>query len=274
MALHRNDIAELRDTATSAVRDLDAAIGRPPTQKEYKTHATANNLPTLHQVLYQFGTWTAVIQAAGLTPNENRPPRSNDLTDAELATEFIRVANRLGKMPTQMDFRSHARFSVRPYTYRWGSWTQARNHLAEQHRDKFNFPILLGSQRQTDTTTRKRLRFDSVLCFEPQNEIETIVLFSLMAPRLGFRIRSVQADFPDAELEQHGKTVLAEFEYMSSNYVQHGHDLNADCICICWRNDRDLGSIPVLALEDVLRDWADNQSLDQSRRSGRNQAES
>jgi hypothetical protein len=88
--------------------------------------------------------------------------------------------------------------------------------------------------------------------------METIVLFSLMASTLDYRIRAVRTEFPDAELEKDGKIVLAEFEYESSNYIQHGHDLNADCICICWRNNRDLGSIPVLALEDVLREWQDN----------------
>jgi len=256
MALHRNDVAELRDAAESAVRDLNATIGRPPTQREYRSHATKNDLPTLHQVLYQFGNWTAVIESAGLTPNENKPPRTGDLTDAELVAEFVDVANRLGKLPTQLEFRSYSKFSVRPYTYRWGGWKQVKQHFAKHHGDKFSFTPTVTSKRGATTTRRKRLSFDSALCFEPQNEVETVILFSLLAPTLGYRIRSVRTEFPDAELEKDGTTVLAEFEYESSNYIQHGHDLNADCICICWRNNRDLGSIPVLALEDVVRQRA------------------
>jgi hypothetical protein len=158
MALHRNDIAELKDTAMSAIRDLNAAMGRPPKQHEYKRHANANNLPTLSQVLYQFdGSWTTAIEAAGLTPNQNKPPRTNDLTDADLIAEFIDVANRLGKIPTKMEFGSNAKYSVRPYS-RWGKWTQVKAHFARQYRDQFSFTPLVRCQPGRETAKRKQLR--------------------------------------------------------------------------------------------------------------------
>ncbi|QDT35738.1 homing endonuclease associated repeat-containing protein [Stratiformator vulcanicus] len=266
MPIHRNDIADLKNAARIAIRELHAKMGRPPTQNEYKSHAQTNDLPTLHQVLYQYGNWSSAIEDAGFEPNKNTPPPQQPYTVAQLTEEFIRVANQIQKIPGQTEFGASSKFSVRPYRLRWGTWTQVKSYFTEKHADSFEFSVAPPRNPSSQKTIRKPLCFDSVLKFEPQNEMETIILFSLMADRLEYRIRSVRADFPDAELERNGEIILAEFEYESSNYIQHGHDLDADCICICWRNNRDLQSIPVVALEDVLREWRDNQAMNGSRR--------
>ncbi|MBI1337581.1 MAG: hypothetical protein GC164_11530 [Phycisphaera sp.] len=261
MALHRNDIADVRTRAIAIVQELAASLDRAPTQNEYKQHVSATDAPSISQVLYQFGTWTELLTQASIEPNNNMPP-DNGYSVQDVIDEFIDVANSLGRLPTQAEFTQHSKYSVRPYTSRWGKWSQVKIHFAQTHANSLKFQVPATDPTEpVGATRRPPLPDDLPLRYQPRNEMETIVLFALLAKELGYKIRLVRADFPDAELERDGEIVMAEFEYESANYIQHGHPLDADCICICWRHTRDLGSVKVLALEDVLRERRDNQRL-------------
>jgi hypothetical protein len=74
-----------------------------------------------------------------------------------------------------------------------------------------------------------------------------------LADELGFKIKAIQAAFPDGILERNGQEIEVEFEYLSSNFLQHGHPLDRGCMCICWRKDVDLAGVEVLSLEEYLR---------------------
>jgi len=96
-------------------------------------------------------------------------------------------------------------------------------------------------------------RKDCALVFEPSNEMETIILFGILADSLGYKILKVQTDFPDGLIEKDGVQIQVEFEFLSSNYLQHGHPLDFKGLCICWRNDCSLGKINILSLEEYVR---------------------
>jgi hypothetical protein len=78
--------------------------------------------------------------------------------------------------------------------------------------------------------------------YEPVNEMGVLVLFSMMAERLGFVIESVQQGFPDCEAKievepgrwQHFRI---EFEYESRNFKDHGHDPQKCDLIVCWRHN-------------------------------------
>jgi hypothetical protein len=78
--------------------------------------------------------------------------------------------------------------------------------------------------------------------FEPVNEMGVMVLFSMLAPQLGFVIESVQSSFPDCEAKievepgrrQHFRI---EFEYESRNFKLHGHDPSKCDLIVCWRHN-------------------------------------
>lgn len=255
MPLHPNDIDDRKAAAVEIITSLVTELDRVPSQKEYATAVTNTDAPTLHQALYIFGTWTDAIIEAGLIPRDNKPPRSNDLTEKQVLDEFISVSNSLSRFPTQAEFTNNSQYSTRPYTRRWTNWTGVKQYFADNHADRLEFTPIV-SKRKVQSPKRRPLAFTCAMQFEPRNEMETVVLFGLLATRLGYKIHTVRSDFPDAEVEKDGKLVLVEFEYLSSNYIHHGHDLQADCVCICWRKDRDIDPIPVIALEDVIRDWA------------------
>ena len=78
--------------------------------------------------------------------------------------------------------------------------------------------------------------------YEPVNEMGVMVLFSMLAPRLGFVIESVQSWFPDCEAKievepgrwQHFRI---EFEYESRGFKLHGHDPQKCDLIVCWRHN-------------------------------------
>jgi hypothetical protein len=97
------------------------------------------------------------------------------------------------------------------------------------------------------------LNIECPLVYEPRNEFETIALFTVLAKDLGYRILSIRAEFPDAILEKDGIAIKAEFEFLSSNYLAHCHEMSPDILCICWRGDCDLSPVKILCLEDFIR---------------------
>jgi Homing endonuclease associated repeat len=78
--------------------------------------------------------------------------------------------------------------------------------------------------------------------FEPVNEMGVMVLFSMLAERLGFVVESVQAAFPDCQAKievepgrwQHFRI---EFEYESRSFKLHDHDAGKCDLIVCWRHN-------------------------------------
>src|SRR3990167_4807895 len=87
----------------------------------------------------------------------------------------------------------------------------------------------------------------------PQNEMGVIVVFAEQAKEAGFEIVEIGCDFPDALIKKGDKAYRAEFEYRSSNFIQHKHDLRQCDLIICWIDDTPDFILPILALSNP--DW-------------------
>jgi hypothetical protein len=79
---------------------------------------------------------------------------------------------------------------------------------------------------------------------EPVNEQGVILLFGMVAKRLGYVIESVQTGFPDCEAKrqigpQRWQRVQIEFEFESRNFREHGHSLTGCDVIVCWRHNWD-----------------------------------
>lgn len=77
------------------------------------------------------------------------------------------------------------------------------------------------------------------LSHEPANECGVVFVFGMTAHRLGFRVLSLQSVFPDCEAMrevQPGKwqRVRIEFEFLSRNFKDHGHDPELCDVIVCW----------------------------------------
>jgi hypothetical protein len=78
-------------------------------------------------------------------------------------------------------------------------------------------------------------------------------LFTLLAKELGIKILKVNAACSDGLIIRDGKEIRVEFEYVSSNYLQHAHPVLPDILCICWRKDVEIAGLEIIALEEYLR---------------------
>lgn len=249
---HKYDIQDEQDSIRKSILRIAEELKKTPTQKEYKIHRNKNEL-SLEQITYRFGRWSDAVNFAGLEPNDfQNPPRNNIITEQELIDEFIRVANIEKKIPGQQFFRANSKFSWTPYKTKWGSWKEAVVYISLKYPERFNFDIVVNDTK-VKKEKRKLLGHDCALIYEPTNEYETVVLFGIFAKELGYKILKIQTDFPDGILEKCGQEILVEFEYLSSNYIQHGHPLDFDGICICWRKDCELTGIDIISLEEYIR---------------------
>ncbi len=82
---------------------------------------------------------------------------------------------------------------------------------------------------------------DAPLQYAPQNEIGVVYLFAHIARKRQFRIEAIRPQFPDCiayrRTGNQESLVRIEFEFKSSSFKTHGHDLKkCDCI-VCWHHD-------------------------------------
>jgi hypothetical protein len=80
------------------------------------------------------------------------------------------------------------------------------------------------------------------LAFCPVNEQGVVVLFALLAQRLGFSLVAVQGAFPDCLAQREvapgrWQLVRIEFEYESRGFVQHRHPADGCDLLVCWRHN-------------------------------------
>lgn len=96
--------------------------------------------------------------------------------------------------------------------------------------------------------------------FEPTNEMGVILLFGMLAWRLGFMIESAQIGYPDchAKLEvEPGRwqDVNIEFEHQSRHFRAHRHDPRRCDFIVCWIHNWKTcpPNIQVIELREVVR---------------------
>lgn len=89
---------------------------------------------------------------------------------------------------------------------------------------------------------------------EVKNELGLIVHFATQSALYNFEIVNIDgSNYPDATIKKGGIEYRAEFEYKSSNFNAHGHDIRKCDLIICWENDLLECPLPVIALSDP--DW-------------------
>jgi len=66
-------------------------------------------------------------------------------------------------------------------------------------------------------------------------------VFAQRCQTLGYQIVESQRGFPDYELlTPQGQKLKAEAEFVSENFILHGHDANGCNLVICWRHTQAL----------------------------------
>ena len=200
MAIHKFDKEDKKELIRNEIRRIAKLHSKTPTMQDFKR---SKSKISLHQIIYFYGSWNEAVKDAGLEINPTQPPLYK-VPKQDLIEEFIRVANEVGAIPGKNVFRSKAKFSWTPHKTTFGSWANAVKYIVENYQGKFTFRAENKEINNKKSKIRKLLKFSCPLLYVPQNEFETIILFSYLAPKLGYMIEMVRAEFPDAILIKEG----------------------------------------------------------------------
>jgi hypothetical protein len=249
IGMHEYDLEDKKENAISEIRRIAQKIGKTPTIVEYKRESPSVGSDS---VIGLFGAWNEAMQMAGLEINPTRQPPRNDYSKDEIVQELIKIANECGSFPSHTKFNSLSSMSRGPVERCFGSWVKAREYIFSNHTRELTF-VPNHSKKKINSFTNKSLGISCALVNVPRNEMETIVLFSILAEEMGYKIHRAQVEYPDLLVERDGKLLDMEVEYVSSNYLNHGHPLNQETLCLCWRKDRDIEGIEIIDLESYIR---------------------
>jgi len=101
----------------------------------------------------------------------------------------------------------------------------------------------------------------------PENELGVIILFAEATQDVGFEILAIQSAYPDAVVLRDGIEYRVEFEFIASNFVNHGHNPSKCDLIVCWENDDEENPMPILELSDPdwkMKKWAKPTSSDRN----------
>lgn len=106
------------DELIADLQRVAAELGRPPSMNEYNEHGNYSYFPYTDR----FGSWTDARKAAGL---EGGPTRNEKIPKEDLLEELHRLAEELGRTPSEDHMVEHGEYSKKPYRNRFGSWNAA-----------------------------------------------------------------------------------------------------------------------------------------------------
>jgi hypothetical protein len=247
---------------------------------------------SLSSVRYHFGNWNNAVKEAGLKTTDTAEATRKLLTldDSVLLSDLLRLERDFGKVNGSI-INGHGKFSERPYRKRWGTIGEAL-HAAKaafqagkihipvaelnssddrtnsEEIPKAQLPLVPGTGLHVPAKVRGSKRRSIVgepidfrgMRFAPVNEQGVVYLFGMVSQELGFLVESVRVKYPDCEgkrccdQEQNlWEHIYIEFEYKSSNFVEHGHDVDECDIIVCWIHDWKECPIEVLELRKAIQ---------------------
>jgi len=268
-----------KEEIIEAVHKCVAKLGRTPRTTDFYKHSGVS----IGAVRKNFGTFTRLLRASSL--EEEGPGFA--LAMEPLFLDWAKVTRKLGKIPTKADYSLEGRYSVRPFTRRFGSWSHVpdgmkeyatRNKMESEWEDVLKIirehREAAGTSPGTSAgTLRTKRRLDrpiygrpmlGTLSFTPTNEQGVIFLFGAVGDDLGFFITRVQTEFPDLEaLREVGpnqcQRMTLEAEYESRNFLAHMHPLDGCDAIVCWIHNWPECPLEVIELKSVVEKLAKTQ---------------
>lgn len=234
--------------------------------------------------LFPLGGWFEALTLAGVSP-EKFPKKH--ITDDELLKEYHDIVKKHGKIPTWNLLATGFPYSVDLMRKRFGGLEGTLRRYCEwlEVNDPDSFILEQLTKRSTITakdaseSKEKEYSANSLIAKWPRvkgteygepisfrglrhapiNEQGVVFLFGMLARELGFEVEAIHDAYPDCEAKRlvdpqrkRWQRVRIEFEYMSHNFVDHGHDPSQCDLIVCWENNWPDCPIEVLALQSLI----------------------
>lgn len=270
-----------KEIIIQTLQNLAKQLGKDSlSKKEVSSHFPLSTINTY------FGNLGNALEDAGLRRGDSREhfkDRGNVFSDNELFESLLMLEQELGHEPGHNEYAAGGDYSVRPFRTRFGKWKNVLAHYRKWKGERGNL-VVAGSQSETPTADSSQIEtgvdkqistpqikpkhtpklYGKPIDFRglrhaPINELGVVYLWGMVSKELGFSIESFQSGFPDCNgkyLYDSKKNLWAEarieFEFMASNFVQHGHDINQCDFIVCWENDWPDCPITVIELKSEI----------------------
>ncbi len=238
-----------------------------------------------YEYLKLFNTWNEAVTAAGLEAQDFAKPYEKE----NLFQNLREVFEKSDGLCSRTKFNKISSISHDSYRRHFGSWQEALVNFKKWLEDnKYDYPwiaelpdslpeeIIEETQEKSEEADFKKQwkaisgnKYGSFLNFRglqhaPINEQGVIFLFGMVCLELGVIVEAVQSGFPDCEAKRridskkdHWERVRIEFEYRSSNFLEHGHNSTKCDLIVCWEHDWKDCPIEVIELKKVLSELED-----------------
>ncbi len=248
-----------RDELIEAVREVARHVGTPTLSLAMFRGESGI---AYERICRHFDGWADLCAAAGVRPARGELRIKDDDVFAAMRDAFVAM----GGIGTRSRFDRHFRYSISVFTQRAGSWTAMLEAFrAWAARCAPDFPHMAQLEARIDRASlRKRPhagdrpaaapwpahdgrvlgpRIDLPgLGHAPTNEHGVVLLFGILADRLGFMVEAVGQGFPDCEAKRRigagrWQRVRIEFEFLSRSFRAHGHDAAQCDLIVCWHDN-------------------------------------
>jgi hypothetical protein len=259
-----------KEQIIETLKNLSSRLGKTKLSKQ-----DVSKVLSLTTIKNYFGNLGNALESAGLERTnigEQFKGRGNILSDDDLFISILHVEINLGHEPGYNEYSANGKFSVTPFRKRFGEWENMISYYRKwksENNDKIEeakamTPLIkpLDSSKQKASslpepkiiTPYPKQKSPGQLYGEPIefrglrhapiNEQGVVYLFGMISRELGFNIEALQQGFPDCEgkyLHDQKKNLWAkariEFEFLASNFKEHGHDPSQCDFIVCWEND-------------------------------------
>ncbi|HKW75955.1 MAG TPA: hypothetical protein VJN64_10570 [Terriglobales bacterium] len=264
-----------KEEIVAAIKECAAKLKRVPTQAELKKETG------ITEKIYQrfFGNYTKALRACAYEGTGS----GFTLSARELFEEWAGIVRKLGEVPSISEYVLHSKHSVTPLRKRFRYWSEmpagmvqyaTANGLEKQWQDVIEIAKKYRREPKTggwvpktppsSLSSTPRVLKDrplygaplmlSAMGFAPVNEMGVVFVFGLLAYSLGFIVTWMGTEFPDCEAFREvepgrWQRVLIEFEFLSRNFLAHGHN-PAECdLIVCWEHNWKECPLQVLELK-------------------------
>lgn len=213
----------------------------------------------------RFGSTEKALELAGLESS-----RHFNYSREDLLSQINIVWQKLGRQPSAKEIGKIGKYSTQTYLRHFGSWLKAlESYIEWKNRSnsdlhKIEAQIIINPS-QKKVKNGKNIEYGEPIDFlglrhSPINEQGVVYLFGVLSKSLGFTVEAIRSDFPDCEAKREiprkqgrWERVAIEFEYKSSNFLQHNHNSNDCDIIVCWEHDWLECPLEVISLKEIMK---------------------
>ena len=260
----------------AAIKQCAKELGRAPNFTELQKKFPKLSRKTLRR---RFGSYGYALQECKLEPSAGFGYSMD-----QLLVDWAAVVRKIKRLPSVQDFGKHSRYTISPFVRRFKSWFNvplgmeqyiANKGLLQQYGDILEMikarqaekakwakqsvwggPAAIRPLSNTGPVFGLPLT-NMALVFAPTNEAGVLLLFGMLAERLGFIVTQVQSAFPDCHAllkldEDTCQLMRIEFEFESRNFLEHGHPVKGCDMIVCWIHNWKECPLQVVELRPIV----------------------